>query len=74
MERNKNAEDLIKSILNRLDMHEVLTEDLYDNIDHAELVAILVRLLCTQMELPLAFQHQVVMAAYLHDIGKLIRP
>jgi putative nucleotidyltransferase with HDIG domain len=52
-------------------MTEVMEEDLYDNIDHAELVAILVRLLCTRMELPLDFQHQVVMAAYLHDIGKL---
>ena len=71
MERNKSAEDLIKSILQRLNMAEVLEEDLYDNIDHAELVAALVRLLCTQMELPLDFQHQVVMAAYLHDIGKL---
>jgi len=71
MERNKSAEDLIKSILKRLDMEEVVEEDVYDNIDHAELVAILVRLLCTQMELPLDFQHQVVMAAYLHDIGKL---
>ncbi len=71
MERNKSAEDLIKSILQRLNMAEVVEEDVYDNIDHAELVAILVRLLCTQMELPLDFQHQVVMAAYLHDIGKL---
>lgn len=71
MERNKSAEDLIRSILKRLNMEEVVEEDVYDNIDHAELVAILVRLLCTQMELPLDFQHQVVMAAYLHDIGKL---
>jgi len=71
MERNKSAEDLIKSILQRLNMAEIVEEDLYDNIDHAELVAKLVRLLCTQMELPLDFQHQVVMAAYLHDIGKL---
>lgn len=71
MERNKSAEDLIKSILQRLNMAEVVEEDVYDNIDHAELVAKLVRLLCTQMELPLDFQHQVVMAAYLHDIGKL---
>lgn len=71
MERNKSAEDLIKSILHRLNMVEIVEEDLYDNIDHAELVAKLVRLLCTQMELPLDFQHQVVMAAYLHDIGKL---
>ena len=71
MERNKSAEDLIKSILQRLDMAEVVEEDVYDNIDHAELVAILVRLLCTRLELPLDFQHQVVLAAYLHDIGKL---
>lgn len=71
MERNKSAEDLMKSILQRLNMAEVVEEDLYDNIDHAELVAILVRLLCTQMELPVDFQNQVVMAAYLHDIGKL---
>lgn len=71
MERNKSAEDLIKSILQNLDMSEVMEEDLDDNIDHAELVAKLVRLLCTQMEVPLDFQYQVVMAAYLHDIGKL---
>ena len=71
MERNKSAEDLIKSILQRLNMAEIVEEDLYDNIDHAELVAKLVRLLCTQMEVPIDFQHQVVMAAYLHDIGKL---
>ena len=71
MERNKNAEGLIKTILYRLNMEDIVEEDVYDNIDHAELVATLVRLLCTQMELPLDFQHQVVMAAYLHDIGKL---
>ncbi len=71
MEGSKSAESLIKSILQRLGMAEVMEEDLYDNIDHAELVAILVRLLCTQMELPVDFQQQVVMAAYLHDIGKL---
>jgi len=74
MERSKSAEhaeSLIKSVLARLDMSEVVEEDLYDNIDHGELVAILVRLLCTQMELPVDFQQQVVVAAYLHDIGKL---
>ncbi len=74
MERSKNAEhaeSLIKSVLHRLNMTEVVEEDLYDNIDHGELVAILVRLLCTQMELPVDFQQQVVMGAYLHDIGKL---
>ena len=71
MERNKSAEGLIKSILHHLNMEDIVEEDLDDNIDHAELVATLVRLLCTQMELPLDFQHQVVMAAYLHDIGKL---
>ena len=74
MERSKNAkhaESLIKSVLQRLDMAEVVEEDLDDNIDHGELVAILVRLLCTQLELPVDFQQQVVMAAYLHDIGKL---
>ena len=65
------AEHRIRDVLYRLDMVEVLEEDLYDNIDHAELVALLVRLLCTQMELPLDFQNQVVTAAYLHDIGKL---
>lgn len=74
MERSKSAEhaeSLIKSVLQRLDMADVMAEDLDDNIDHGELVAILVRLLCTQMELPVDFQQQVVMAAYLHDIGKL---
>lgn len=74
MERSKSAEhaeSLIKSVLQRLDMADVMAEDLNDNIDHGELVAILVRLLCTQMELPVDFQQQVVMAAYLHDIGKL---
>lgn len=65
------AEGLIKDILHRLQMEDVVEEDMYDIIDHGELVAILVRLLCTQMELPVDFQQQVVMAAYLHDIGKL---
>ncbi|MBP3568395.1 MAG: HD domain-containing protein [Lachnospiraceae bacterium] len=67
----EHAESLIKSVLQRLDMAEVMEEDLHDNIDHGELVAILARLLCTQMELPVDFQQQVVVAAYLHDIGKL---
>lgn len=71
MKSAEHAETLIKSVLQRLNMTEVLEEDVYDNIDHAELVAILVRMLCTQMELPVDFQQQVVMAAYLHDIGKL---
>lgn len=71
MERNKSAEGLIRSILRHLNMEDIVEEDVNDNIDHAELVATLARLLCTQMELPLDFQHQVVMAAYLHDIGKL---
>ncbi len=67
----EHAESLIKSILHRLKLAELVEEDLYDSIDHGELVAILVRLLCTQMELPLDFQQQIVTAAYLHDIGKL---
>lgn len=67
----EHAESLIKSILHRLDLAELIEEDLYDSIDHGELVAMLVRLLCTQMELPVDFQQQVVMAAYVHDIGKL---
>ena len=67
----EHAERMIKSVLTRLDMAEVVEEDLCDNIDHAELVATLARLLCTQMELPVDFQQQVIMAAYLHDIGKL---
>ncbi len=71
MEGSSNAEGLIKSILQRLDMAEVIEEDLQDNIDHAELVALLARLLCNQMELPEEFQQQVLVAAYLHDIGKL---
>ena len=74
MKRSRNAtheENVIKNVLQRLDMEEVIEEDLYDNIDHGELVAVLAKLLCTQMELPIDFQHQVVIAAYLHDIGKL---
>ena len=65
------AEGLIKSVLRQLNMTEVIEEDLYDSIDHGELVAVLVRLLCTQMELPVDFQQQIVTAAYVHDIGKL---
>lgn len=65
------AEHRIRDVLHRLQMVEVLEEDLYDNIDHAELVALIVHLLCTQMELPVDFQQQAVTAAYLHDIGKL---
>ena len=74
MEANQSmgaAERLIKGVLKQLEVTEVVEADLYDNIDHGELVAVLVRLLCTQMELPLDFQQQIVTAAYVHDIGKL---
>lgn len=74
MERGKSmehAESLIKHVLQSLNQTEIMEEDLADSIDHGELVAMLVRLLCTQMELPIDFQQQIVMAAYVHDIGKL---
>ena len=66
-----HAETLINSILHRLDLAELMEEDVYDTIDHGELVGRLVRMLCDQMEYPDDFGQQVIMAAYLHDIGKL---
>ena len=66
-----HAETLINSILHRLDLAELMEEDVYDTIDHGELVGRLVRMLCDQMEYPDDFGQQVMMAAYLHDIGKL---
>ena len=67
----KHAESLIKSVLERLNLNEVMEEDMEESIDHGELVAMLVRLLCNQLELPVDFQQQIVLAAYVHDIGKL---
>ena len=74
MEKGKTIEragSLIKSVLERLHLTGVLEENLEDSIDHAELVALLARLLCAQMEFPADFQQQIIMAAYVHDIGKL---
>jgi len=66
-----DAEEMIKNVLRQLDMNDVVEEDLQESSDHGELVAVLARLLCTQMELPVDFQQQIVKAAYVHDIGKL---
>lgn len=67
----EHAETLIKSILQRLNLSELIEEDVYDTIDHGNLVGRLVCMLCEQMEYPEDFEQQVMVAAYLHDIGKL---
>ncbi len=67
----ETAEKLVMDIVERLHLTDVMEEDITDIIHHGELVAMIVRLLCTEMEYPVEFQRQVVTAAYVHDIGKL---
>ena len=67
----RRAEALVSSILHRLDLVDLMEEDMQDIMDHGELVGLLVEKLCAQMNYPEAFQQQMLMASYLHDIGKL---
>lgn len=67
----EQAEVLIMNILRWMDLDELMEEDLYDAIDHGELVGRLVNMMCLQLGYPIEFQRVIVQAAYLHDIGKL---
>ena len=67
----EQAEVLIMNILRWMDLDELMEEDLYDAIDHGELVGRLANMMCLQLGCPIEFQRIIVQAAYLHDIGKL---
>ncbi len=67
----EQAEVLIMNILRWTDLDELMEEDLYDAIDHGELVGRLANMMCIQLGCPIEFQRIIVQAAYLHDIGKL---
>lgn len=67
----EQAEVLIMNVLRWMDLDELMEEDLYDAIDHGELVGRLVNMMCIQLGCPIEFHRIIVQAAYLHDIGKL---
>ena len=67
----EQAEVLIMNVLRWMDLDELMEEDLYDAIDHGELVGRLVNMMCIQLGCPVEFQRIIVQSAYLHDIGKL---
>lgn len=62
---------VISAVLRRLDLENLIEEDYYDSIDHGGLVGMMVELLCGQLGLSEVFTKTAVLAAYVHDIGKL---
>lgn len=66
-----NAKQLITDILTKVQLTDLMEDDVLDSIDHGELVGLLVKRLCTQLGYPVEFQEQMLVAAYVHDIGKL---
>ena len=67
----ENAKKLITQILEKVQLTDLMEDDVLDSIDHGELVGMLVKRLCTQLGYPVEFQEQMLVAAYVHDIGKL---
>lgn len=67
----ENARQLITQILEKVQLTDLMEDDVLDSIDHGELVGMLVKRLCTQLGYPVGFQDQMMVAAYVHDIGKL---
>lgn len=67
----ESARQLISDILEKVQLTDLMEDDVLDSIDHGELVAMLVKLLCTRLGYPVEFQQQMMVAGYLHDIGKL---
>lgn len=66
-----NAKQWITSILEKVQLTDLMEDDVVDSIYHGELVGMLVKRLCTQLGYPEGFQEQMLVAAYVHDIGKL---
>lgn len=71
MKALENAKQLITRILEKVQLTDLMEDDVLDSIDHGELVGMLVKRLCTQLGYPVEFQEQMLVAAYVHDIGKL---
>ena len=65
------AKQLITEILTKVQLTDLMEDDVLDSIDHGELVGMLVKRLCTKLGYPVEFQEQMMVAAYVHDIGKL---
>ncbi len=61
----------IMNVYKRTVNGSVMQEDLEDAIDHGVMVTKTVRLLCDSLELSEEFKEQLLVAAGLHDIGKL---
>jgi len=62
---------LITQILEKVQLTDLMEDDVIDSTYHGELVGMLVKRLCTQLGYPVEFQDQMLVAAYVHDIGKL---
>ncbi len=66
-----SVHDQLEDVLNKLQIHVAVEEDFYDSIDHGELVRMLVALLCDQLGIEESVRNEALVAAGLHDIGKL---
>ncbi len=66
-----NARQLITDILEKVQLTDLMEDDVIDSTYHGEMVGMLVKRLCTQLGYPVEFQEQMLVAAYVHDIGKL---
>lgn len=61
----------ITNILAKAGVNIPVEEDLYDSMDHGELVRLLITLLCNQMDIHGEDRLVMMVAAGVHDIGKL---
>ncbi|WP_156785904.1 HD-GYP domain-containing protein [Caldisericum exile] len=53
---------------------EVVDKKIPDTIDHTKRVAIITEAICNELQLPLSQTNEIVLAAMLHDIGKIVIP
>jgi putative nucleotidyltransferase with HDIG domain len=53
---------------------EVVDKKIPDTIDHTKRVAIITEAICNELQLPLSQTNEIVLAAMLHDIGKIVVP
>ncbi|MGC9000113.1 HD-GYP domain-containing protein [Caldisericum sp.] len=53
---------------------EVVDKKIPDTIDHSKRVAIITEAICNELKLPLSQTNEIVLAAMLHDIGKIAVP
>lgn len=53
---------------------EVVDKKIPDTIDHAKRVATITEAICNELKLPLSQTNEIILAAMLHDIGKIVIP